>query len=167
MHVQRYTVAAAFRYPLNAPRDTFEYSTEDGPDPGAETTGGRGAMAAAKLDGAGAQKMKTIEEALVALQAIHGMVERMAIELRRQGSVGMLPNQIKRNAVMLQGQLKGQFGLIADQVSAMVLAIGRGGGEALRLRMLRESVAQIRTALEIAANKVKERHAVSIESPND
>ena len=37
-------------------------------------------MAATKLDGAGAQKMKTIEEALLALQSIHGMVERMALD---------------------------------------------------------------------------------------
>ena len=35
-------------------------------------------MAGVKLDGAGAQKMKTIEEALKTLQTMHGMVERMA-----------------------------------------------------------------------------------------
>ena len=124
-------------------------------------------MAATKLDGAGAQKMKTIEEALMGLQAIHGMVERMGIEVKKKGSVGILPQQIKRNAATLQGQLKGQFGLIADQFAGMVLATGRGGGDAVRLRAMREYVAQIRTALEIAASKVKEKHSVDIEMAND
>lgn len=124
-------------------------------------------MAATKLDGAGAQKMKTIEEALMALQTIHGMVERMAIEVKKQGTVGILPQQIKRSAAMLQGQLKGQFGVIADQFAAMVLASGRGGSDVVRLRTLREHVAQIRTALEIASSKVKEQHSVDIEMTGD
>jgi hypothetical protein len=124
-------------------------------------------MAATKLDGAGAQKMKTIEEAMMALQSIHGMVERMAIEVKNQGSVGILPQQIKRSAGMLQGQLKGQFGVIADQFAAMILASTRGGSDVVRLRILREHVAQIRTALDIAAHKVKEQHSVDIDMAGD
>ena len=121
-------------------------------------------MAGVKLDGAGAQKMKTIEEALKTLQTMHGMVERMAIEVKNQKSAGVIPQQIKRLATPLQGQLKGQFGLIADQVSAMILASGRGGGDQLKVRSMREYVAQIRQALEIAASKVKDQHAVAIET---
>jgi hypothetical protein len=121
-------------------------------------------MAGVKLDGAGAQKMKTIEEALKTLQTMHGMVERMAIEVKNQKSAGVIPQQIKRLATPLQGQLKGQFGLIADQVSAMILASGRGGGDQLKVRAMREYVAQIRQALEIAASKVKDQHAVAIET---
>jgi hypothetical protein len=124
-------------------------------------------MAATKLDGAGAQKMKTLEEAQMALQSIHGMVERMAIEVKKQGSVGILPQQIKRSAAMLQGQLKGQFGVIADQFAAMILASSRGGSDTVRLRTLREHVAQIRTALDIASSKVKEQHSVDIEMTGD
>jgi hypothetical protein len=124
-------------------------------------------MAATKLDGAGTQKMKTLEEALMALQSIHGMVERMGVEVKKGSSVGILPQQIKRSAGTLQGQLKGQFGLIADQVSGMVLAVGRGGSEQVRLRVSREYVAQIRTALEIAASKVKKEHSVDIDMAGD
>ena len=124
-------------------------------------------MAATKLDGAGTQKMKTIEEALVGLQTIHGMVERMAVEIKRQGSIGIIPQQIKRNAGMLQGQLKGQFGVIADQFASMALISSRGGSDVVRLRSLREHVAQIRTALEIAAHKVKEQHSVDIDMAGD
>jgi hypothetical protein len=124
-------------------------------------------MASVKLDGAGAQKMKTLEEALVTLQTIHGMVERMAIEVKNQKGAGVIPQQIKRIATPLQGQLKAQFGLIADQVSGMILAAGRGGGDQLNVRAMREFVAQIRTALEISQAKVKEQHAVPIELSPD
>lgn len=121
-------------------------------------------MAGVKLDGAGAQKMKTIEEALSTIQTIHGHVERMAVEVKNQKGAGVIPQQIKRIATPLQGQLKGQFGLIADQVAMMILASGRGGGDQLKVRAMREFVAQIRTALEISAAKVKEQHAVPIET---
>ncbi len=121
-------------------------------------------MAGVKLDGAGASKMKALEEALVQLQTIHGHTERMAIDVKNQRGAGIIPSQIKRIATPLQGQLKGQFGMIADQVSGLILACGRGGGDQLKVRALREYVGQIRQALEIAQSKVKEQHAVKIET---
>ncbi len=124
-------------------------------------------MGGVKLDGAGTQKMKTIEEALSTLQRMHGLIERMAIEVKNQKGAGTIPQAVKRMAVPLQGQLKGQFGLIADQVAAMILATGRGGGDQLKVRSLREFVAQIRQALEISAAKVKDQHAVPIEVAPD
>ena len=120
-------------------------------------------MGATKLDGAGAQKMKTLEEALMTLQTIHGMVERMAMEVQNQRPLGVMPMQLKRMAAPLVGQLKGQFGMIADQLLTMLLVAGRGGGEKLKVRAYREHVAQIRTALEMAQNKVKKDHSVEIE----
>jgi hypothetical protein len=124
-------------------------------------------MAGIKLDGAGVQKMKTIEEALTTIQSIHGMVERMAVDVKNNRGLGITPGQIKRVATALQGQLKGQFGLIADQVAGMLIAMGRGGGEQGKIRVAREAVAQIRTALEINAAKVKKDHAVEIEISPD
>ncbi|MBW7932404.1 MAG: hypothetical protein H3C62_02080 [Gemmatimonadaceae bacterium] len=120
-------------------------------------------MPALKLDGAGAQKMKTLEEALITLQQIHGLVERMAMEMKNQKPAGVIPMQIKRAATPLVGQLKGQFGLIADQVSAMILVAGRGGGDQVKLRAYREYVAQLRTAIDMAQSKVKKDHGVVIE----
>jgi len=120
-------------------------------------------MAATKLDSAGVEKMKTLEDALQALQTIHGMVERMALAVKVQTSVGILPQQIRRLGGTLQGQLVGQFGIIADQVAAMNLAVGRGGSEQVRVRVMREFVAQLRTAVEINMSKVKEQHSVEIE----
>lgn len=124
-------------------------------------------MAGTKLDGAGAQKMKTLEEALSTMQTIHGHVERMAIDVKNQRGAGIILSQIKRIAVPLQGQLKGQFGMIADQVTAMILATGRGGGEQTKVRALREYVGQIRQALDIMTAKVKEQHSVEIEVSKD
>lgn len=120
-------------------------------------------MGGVKLDGARTQKMKTLEEALLTMQTIHGLVERMALDVKNNRGVGVTPRQIKRIATNLQGQLKAQFGLIADQVAGMIIAMGRGGGEQGKVRVRREAVGQIRTALEINAAKVKKEHAVTIE----
>lgn len=125
-------------------------------------------MAATKLDGAGTQKMKTIEEALHAVATIHASIERAAVEVKAQRPIGTIPHQIKRMAVPMQGQLKGQFSMIADQVAAFILSSTRsGGGDQARIRGMREGIAQIKTALELAANKVKEQHAVPVELSPD
>jgi len=57
--------------------------------------------------------------------------------------------------------LKGQFGMIADQVTALMLIATRGGGDQVKLRSMREAVAQIRTQLEIAVTKTTEKHTVA------
>lgn len=118
-------------------------------------------MAGPKLDNAGAVKMKTLEEALAMVQTLHGLVERYAVDVKRKMPASTFPQQFKRQATPLVGQLKGQFGMISDQVAAMILAATRGGGgDQGRLRALREGVAQVRTALEIMQTRVKEQHTV-------
>ncbi len=124
-------------------------------------------MAGTKLDGAGTQKMKTLEDALSTIQQLHGIVERMALDVKNNRGAGIAPGQIKRIATNLQGSLKAQFGMIADQVSAMIIALGRGGGEQNKVRAARESIAQIRTAIEIMAHKVKEQHSVDIPTSDE
>jgi hypothetical protein len=120
-------------------------------------------MASTKLDGAGAQKMKTLEEALMAMSQIHSMVERTAMDMKNGKPMGVFPMQLKRTASPLVGQLKGQFGMIADQVSAMLLIGGRGGGDQVKLRAYREAVANIRQLIDFAQKKVKIDHAVAID----
>jgi len=124
-------------------------------------------MAGVKLDGAGAEKMKTIEQSLVTLQTIHGLVERMAMDVKNNKAAGATASSIKRIAVPLQGQLKGRFGPIADIVSAMILALGRGGGDQVRVRTAREYVGMLRQALDMATNRVKKDHSVEIEISKD
>ena len=113
-----------------------------------------------KLDGAGHAKMETLDEANAAVQRIHGIVERMGMAVRSGQDTGQFGAQIRRAASPLVGKLKGQFGMIADQVTALMLIATRGGGEQVKLRSLREGVAQIRIQLEIAVTKTKEKHAV-------
>jgi hypothetical protein len=120
-----------------------------------------------KLDGAGLAKMATLDDAQAQTQHLHGLVERMAIEVRGQRNTSQLRQQIQRAATPLAGLLKPQFGMIADQVTALVLVLTRGGGDQARLRALREYVAHVRTALEIAVTKTKEQHMAEPERPTD
>jgi len=113
-----------------------------------------------QLDGAGLAKMATLEEATAALQRLHGIVERMAMAVRSQQNTAQFGMQLRRSGAPLVGLLKGQFGMISDQVTALLLVATRGGGDQAKLRSLRELVAQIRTALEIAVAKTKEKHAI-------
>jgi hypothetical protein len=112
------------------------------------------------LDGAGLAKMETLDEATATLQRLHGIVERMAMAVRSNQNTAQFGMQLRRAGSPLVGLLKGQFGMIADQVSAMLLIATRGGGDQMKLRLLRESVAQIRIQLEIAITKTKEKHTI-------
>jgi len=84
----------------------------------------------------------------------------MAMAVRSQQNTAQFGMQIRRSGAPLVGLLKGQFGMISDQVTALLLVATRGGGDQAKLRSLRELVAQIRTALEIAVAKTKEKHAI-------
>jgi hypothetical protein len=117
-------------------------------------------MAHAKLDGAGMAKMKTLDEAMLLLQRIHGLVETLAMAAKRNQPTAPLVQNVRRTLPTLSENLKGQFGLIADQVMSVNLASSRGASEVVRIRTLREGVAQIKQALEIAITQTKERHAV-------
>lgn len=118
-------------------------------------------MAAHKLDGAGIAKLKTLEEAQSQLQTIHGKVETYALEVTRKGNPAVILLQIRRLLPLLGGLLKPQFGLIADQVVTLNVTTSRGGSEQMRVRSLREGVAAVRQALEIAQARVQEQHAVA------
>jgi hypothetical protein len=106
-------------------------------------------------------KMETLEAASAHLQRLHGLVEGMAMALRAQQNTSQIGAQMRRAGNPMVGLLKGQFGMISDQVTALLLASTRGGGEQTKLRSMREGIAQVRTSLEIAAAKTKEKHTVN------
>lgn len=120
-------------------------------------------MGILKLDGAGIQKMKTIDEALLQLQRLHGVVEMYALTLKQNKPTTLYSSQIKRQLFPLGALLKPQFGLIADQIAALGLSSSRGGSEQVKVRVLREGIASIRMALDIAIVRIKENHAVKDE----
>lgn len=113
---------------------------------------------AGALDGAGKAKMDTLEEANSILQRVHAMVERYALAVKQQQNSSVFVLQIKRSLEPMVGLLKAQFGLISDQATGVILASTRGGSDNARVRSLREGVAQLRTALEMAERKVREQH---------
>lgn len=115
-------------------------------------------MAGLKLDGAGIAKMKTLEEAMTKLQRIHGLVEQWAMAEKRNLPASLYSGNIRRSLPQLASVLKGQFGMISDQVMATNLASSRGAADGPKIRTLREGVASVRQAIEIAVNRTKELH---------
>ena len=118
-------------------------------------------MAGLKLDAAGTAKLKTLEEALTKLGRIHGDVEQWALAAKRNQPTSLYPMKLRRALPQLATLLKGQFGMISDQIMAINLASSRGAAEAPKIRTLREGVAQVRQAVEIAVTRTKEQHASS------
>ena len=117
-------------------------------------------MAGVKLDSAGQNKLKTLDEALLLLQRIHGVVEQYGMALKSNQPTQALVMNVRRQLPTLAANLKNQFGMISDQVTSVNLAASRGASDAVRLRGLREGVAQIKQAIDIAMTQTKDKHKV-------
>jgi hypothetical protein len=117
-------------------------------------------MARARLDGVGMIKMKTLDEALLLMQRINGLVEQYAMAVKRGQTSQNFIQSIRRALPTLADNLKSHFGMISDQILAVNLASSRGSSEAVRVRQLREGVALIKQAIEIAMTQTKDRHTV-------
>lgn len=117
-------------------------------------------MAGLRLDATGTAKMKTLDDALLLLQRINGIVEQYALALKRNQPTGVYVQNVRRQLPTLAENLKGHFGLITDLVLNVNLASTRGASELVRLRTLREGVAQIKQAIELAGNQTRAKHAI-------
>ena len=115
-----------------------------------------------QLTGVGSQLVQTLDEAANHLQRLHGIVEKMAMAQRLQQPTAPFGQQLRRAATPLVGLLKAQYGVLADQVSGLILIATRGGNEQRKVMALREGVGQLRAQVEIAVNKVYEHHAVEV-----
>ena len=102
--------------------------------------------------------MKTLDDAMNVLLRVNGLVEQYALQIKRNQSGSTFLTNIRRQLPTLSEMLKAQFGMIADQVMQTNLASSRGASEQMRVRALREGVAQVKTAIEIAVAHVKEKH---------
>jgi|SRR5437762_2442882 len=121
-------------------------------------------MAGLRLDGAGQAKMATLEDCVTIHQRIHTLVEQYALAVKRNQPAGHLMMNLKRQMPMLADKLKGQFGMIADLVTATNMAMTRGSSDQMRVRAMREGVAAIRVQLEIATAHTIEKHEVKDDS---
>jgi hypothetical protein len=72
---------------------------------------------------------------------------------------------VRRQLPTLSENLRTHFGSISDLVMAVNLAASRGASEVMRLRVLREGVAQIRQAMDIAVIQTKAKHAIDETNP--
>ena len=124
-------------------------------------------MARTQLTGVGTQLMHTLEDAATHVQRLHGIVEKMAMAHKLQQPTAPFGQQLRRAATPLVGMLKVQYSVLADQVSGLILIATRGGNEQRKISALREGVGQLRSALEIAMNKVSEHHAMETEPQNE
>lgn len=117
-------------------------------------------MSRPQLTGVGTQLVHTLEDAATHLQRLHSIVEKMAMAQKLQQPTAPFGQQLRRAAAPLVGLLKAQYGVLADQVSGLILVATRGGNEQRKISALREGVGQLRSQIEIASNKVYEHHAV-------
>jgi hypothetical protein len=99
-----------------------------------------------------------LDDAQTHLQRLHGMVEKMAMAAKAKQPVGPFGQQLRRAAAPLVGLLKPRYGLLADQVSVMILVATRAGNDQRKVSALREAVGQIRMQIEVAVHKVYEQH---------
>ena len=119
-------------------------------------------MAGLKLDGAGTAKMATLETAMNHLARLHSTVEQCATAVKGKAPAAPFIPQARRYAQPMVGLLKGQFGMIAELVSAFLLSSTRSAGnDQNKIRGLREGVAQIRVQLELAVAKTIELHTAA------
>ena len=117
-------------------------------------------MAGTRLDTAGLNKMKVLGGATIQLQRIHGLVEQYATALKREQPTSTYSMNLRRQLPTLSENLKSYFGMISDQVMALNLASTRGSSEQVKVRTLREGVAQIRQSIEIAIAQTKDKHTI-------
>ncbi|MCU0622567.1 MAG: hypothetical protein MUF53_01745 [Gemmatimonadaceae bacterium] len=118
-----------------------------------------------KLDGAGMAKMAVLEEAQATMALVHSQVEKMGVAIKNKQPTTIFVQSIKRQLTPLTTKLKMQFGMIADQVTAFLLASTRGGSDQVRLRSMREHVAQLKVALEIAIAQTIAKHVAKEGTP--
>ena len=124
-------------------------------------------MSRPQLTGLGTQLVQTLHDAASHLQRLHGITEKLAMAQKLQQPTAPLWQQFRRAATPLVGLLKGQYAVLADQVSQLILVATRGGSEQRKVAALREGVGQLRAQVDIAINKVYEHHAAEAEEAEE
>jgi hypothetical protein len=122
-------------------------------------------MAGLILDSAGTIKMKVLDDAMLLVQRLNGLVENYAISAKKGVPAPAIVQNIKRQLVTLAANLKTQFGMISDQVTNVYVSSSRGASDAGRVRALREGLAQIKQGVEIGMTQTIAKHQVVKHKP--
>jgi hypothetical protein len=122
-------------------------------------------MAGLILDSAGTIKMKVLDDAMLMVQRLNGLVENYAISTKKGVPAPAIVQNIKRQLVTLAANLKSQFGMISDQVTNVYVSSSRGASDAGRVRALREGLAQIKQGVEIGMTQTIAKHQVVKHKP--
>jgi hypothetical protein len=117
-------------------------------------------MAGLILDSSGTIKMKVLDDALLSLQKLHGLVENYAINAKKGTPSGSLVQSIKRQLTTLAANLKTHFGMVSDLVTNVYINSSRGASDQGKVRVLREGMASIKQAIEIGMAQTAQKHAV-------
>ena len=117
-------------------------------------------MAGLILDSAGTIKMKVLDDALLLLQRLNGLVETYAINAKKGTPSAAIVANIKRQLTALAANTKTQFGMISDLVTNVYVSSSRGASDQGRVRTLREGLAAIKQALEIGMTQTIAKHQV-------
>jgi hypothetical protein len=117
-------------------------------------------MAGLILDSSGTIKMKTLDDAVLLVQRLNGLVENYAISAKKGVPAPAIVANIKRQLVTLAANLKTHFGMISDQVTNVYISSSRGASDAGRVRALREGLAQIKQGIEIGMAQTIAKHQV-------
>jgi hypothetical protein len=117
-------------------------------------------MAGMILDSSGTIKMKVLDDAVLAMQRLNGLVENYAISAKKGVPAPAIVQNIKRQLVTLAANLKTHFGMISDQVTNVYISSSRGASDAGRVRSLREGLAQIKQGIEIGMVQTIAKHQV-------
>jgi hypothetical protein len=104
--------------------------------------------------------MKVLDDALLMLQRLNGLVETYAINAKKGTPSAAIVANIKRQLTTLASNTKTQFGMISDLVTNVYISSSRGASDQGRVRSLREGLAAIKQALEIGAAQTIAKHQV-------
>jgi hypothetical protein len=112
------------------------------------------------LDASGTIKMKVLDDALLLTQRLNALNETMGIAAKAGTPTASLKAAIKRSMMTLAANLKSHFGMISDLVNNVVISSSRGSSEVVRVRTLREGIAQIKQGIDVGMAHTRNNHAV-------
>ena len=117
------------------------------------------------LDASGTIKMKVLDDALLLTQRLNALNEQFGLSAKAGTPTTTVKASIKRNLMTLAANLKSHFGMISDLVTNVVISSSRGSSDVVRVRAVREGIAQIKQGIDVGMAHTRNHHAVHRAKP--